>query len=76
MCKKNLKKQNVVEELSWGGGISEERKKALKRPTQREKIKKKVGGTFRRRRKKSTKTPNTERENKEERGGLSEKKKH
>ena len=20
MCKKNLKKQNVVEELSWGGG--------------------------------------------------------
>ena len=30
MCKKNLKKQNVVEELSWGGGGF--KKKALKLP--------------------------------------------
>ena len=44
MCKKNLKKQNVVEELGWGRGGRGFQKKALKRPTQREKIKKKGGG--------------------------------
>ena len=44
MCKKNLKKQNIVEELSWGRGGRGFQKKALKRPTQREKIKKKGGG--------------------------------
>ena len=41
MCKKNLKKQNVVEELSWGGDF----RKSTKTPnTEREeKIRKKRG---------------------------------
>ena len=32
MCKKNLKKQNVVEELSWGGGGGGISEKSTKTP--------------------------------------------
>ena len=63
MCKKNLNKQNVVEELSWGGGGGDFRKSTKTPNTEKEGEKRRKGGGERLS-EKSTKTPNTEREEK------------
>ena len=61
MCKKNLKKQNVVEELSLGGGGGGD----FKRPTQREMGEKGWGGGGERLSEEALKRP-TQREKKKE----------